>query len=106
MELESAKNLMKERSVNLDKGLNNQATNPLEKDLRRIREMIPSNLPNFVNLTQPLLGVSLFCIMQPKVISIKHAFPPTQLLAIDPKNPYLKDDFVQASENKIHWIFR
>ena len=80
MELESAKNLMKERSVNLDKGLNNQATNPLEKDLRRIREMIPSNLPNFVNPAAIYLSLSIFCIMQPKeVISIKHAFPPATL---------------------------
>lgn len=102
MELESAKNLMKERSVNLDKGLNNQATNPLEKDLRRIREMIPSNLPNFVNPAAIYLESLYFLYHATERSDFDKArFSLQQLLAIDPKNPYLKDDFVQASENKI-----
>ena len=100
MELESAKSLMKERSVNLDKGLNNQATNPLEKDLRRIREMT-FNLPNFVNPTAIYLGLSIFVSCNRNDDFEKARFSLQQLLAIDPKNPYLKDDFVQASENKI-----
>ena len=48
-ELDSARILMREKSMDLDHGLRNQKEGALYEDLLRARNFVPSNLPEFVN---------------------------------------------------------
>ena len=40
---------MKKKGFDLDQGINDEGENPLSEERMRIRAMVPSNLPEYVN---------------------------------------------------------
>ena len=103
-ELTAAQSNMKKKGVDLDQGINDKGNNPLSEERMRIRAMVPSNLPDYVNPAAIYLESLYFLRTGSRRDDFEKAsFSLRQLSALFPKNEWIQEDF--PSEER-HACFR
>ena len=100
-ELDAARILMREKSMDLDNGLRNQIEGSLHSDLLRARSLVPSNLPDFVNPAAIYLEALFFLHGTNEKSDLDKArFSLRELYGLYPANPYIQEDYQQAKKNR------
>ena len=98
-ELTAAQSNMKKKGVDLDQGINDKGNNPLSEERMRIRAMVPSNLPDYVNPAAIYLESLYFLRTGSRRDDFEKAsFSLRQLSALFPKNEWIQEDFTEAKK--------
>ena len=98
-ELQSAQSEMKKKGVDLDQGINGQEENLLKSERLRIRAMVPSNLPEYVNPAAIYLESLYFLRTGTQREDFdKAAFSLRQLASLFPENQSIQEDFLGAKK--------
>jgi hypothetical protein len=101
-ELQTAQSEMKKKGVNLDQGINAQEENPLKSERLRIRAMVPSNLPEYVNPAAIYLESLYFLRTGTQREDFdKAAFSLRQLASLFPENQWIQEDFFEAKKGTL-----
>lgn len=100
-ELQSAQSGLKDRGIDLDRGLKDKGQSSLNEDLRKIRALVPPNLPEYVNPAAIYLE-SLYFLRggTQREDFEKAAFSLRQLVALFPKNQWIREDFLEAQKKE------
>ena len=100
-ELQSAQSGLKDRGIDLDRGLKDNGKTSLNEDLRKIRALVPSNLPEYVNPAVIYLE-SLYFLRggTQREDFEKAAFSLRQLAALFPDNQWIREDFQEAQKKE------
>ena len=100
-ELSASRSNMKKKGFDLDQGINDEGENPLSEERRRIRAMVPSNLPEYVNPAAIYLESLYFLRTGSQRDDFEKAsFSLRQLAALYPQNEWIQDDFIQAKKGR------
>jgi uncharacterized protein len=98
-ELIVAQSNMKKKGVDLDQGINAEGKNLLRDERLRIRAMVPSNLPEYVNPAAIYLESLYFLRTGSQREDFdKAAFSLRQLASLFPQNKWIQDDFSDAKK--------
>ena len=98
-ELQYAQSGLKDRGIDLDRGLKDDGKTGLNEDLGKIRALIPSNLPEYVNPAVIYLESLYFLRGGTQRDDFeKAAFSLRQLAALFPDNQWIREDFQEAQK--------
>lgn len=98
-ELQAAQSDMKKKGVDLDQGINAEGKSTLREERSRIRAMVPSNLPEYVNPAAIYLESLYFLRTGTQRDDFdKAAFSLRQLASLFPENQWIQDDFQEAKK--------
>ena len=98
-ELLTAQSSMKKKGVDLNQGINAEGKNPLRDERLRVRAMVPSNLPEYVNPAAIYLESLYFLRTGSQREDFdKAAFSLRQLASLFPQNKWIQDDFSDAKK--------
>jgi len=98
-ELLAAQSEMKKKGVDLNQGINAQEKSSLTEERLRIKAMVPSNLPEYVNPAAIYLESLYFLRTGTQREDFdKAAFSLRQLSSLFPQNQWIQDDFLEAKK--------
>ncbi len=101
MELDASRELMRRKSVDLDQSIGKQKTSEMEAEIKRIRSMIPANLPEYANPAAIYLEAIYFLHQGNSPDEFERAeFSLRELSALFPENPHIREDYQRAKEKR------
>ncbi len=100
-ELLAAQSGMKEKGIDLDRGMNEDGNHAVNEELRKLRALVPPNLPEYVNPAVIYLEALYFLRGGTQREDFeKAAFSLRQLVTLFPDNQWIREDFQEAQEKE------
>jgi len=101
-ELLAAQEEMNRKGINLNRGMNEKDGSSLQREISRIRSMIPPNLPNYLNPAAIYLEALYFLRGGTQREDFEKAsFSLRRLAALFPENQWIREDLGEAMSFKI-----